>query len=543
MPDLGLGEEWDLLLRCLKAESPPRQREAFQISGLTPRKPAVKLAPTLVRRPVPGQAFRKKGKWNTKESGKQLREIRHFFEQPKYADQPDIEWAPMRITPDLVGLAVQAAKPRTVLVPPSSFEHRLRADTRFRLDQKAELMKQGIFADRIDEVLRVLEEQRAQEREIEKVKERARSREGAASFEHSELEDRPLPGSCGFTRKHRTYVKRACGVLSEYRDRLGFFTSTLCPRVLEALAWVPNGWNRVVTDFRRWLSRLMKSRGLPLLAVDVTEIQLKRFARTGEPAPHLHMAFVIRNGRGANDKWLVSKEELHEAWNRIACRVAMLEEVEYSRTEVTGVEYDVHGYLSKYLSKGADVSTIPWEKWVGIRPSRWWNQTPALKAAVDARTVVVPGNVVRFIELNRQVLLDQGLVKVFRRGAPADKPIGEIALTVFASRSAIRDVLYLYLQSLKRSRDSAPLPLEVIDGQGDERLPVCLSVPSGDFEANSLPTIPVCHAGCFPECTRESLELRFRNVQIPEPVFLGALGLPEERTMQLELLGKSRLAA
>lgn len=526
---------WTDLIEWVQTKSPPRQREAFQASGLALPQPAVKLERTLVKGPQTGQARRKRGKWRTKAEDRALRELRWFFDQPFFRDQQDPEWGPLKVRPSGYGVAVQAPKVPTVFIPPSSFEHRLRSDTSFRCQQKAEFRARGHVVDTIEQVLEASRKEKEEARAVEAIKERAREK-GVSSFEHHDPVTAVAPGEKGLTRKHRAHLRDCFSVFSAYKTRTGLFTGTLTSMQAEALAWVPNGWNTACSEFRRELNRVLKRKGLPLLTVDVTEIQMERLKKTGCPAPHMHMVLVVRNGVRKADKWLISKAEIHEIWNRTVNRVAMLDRSEMARTQLAGIEHDVEAYVSKYLSKGADPLQCNWSEWVGLQPKRWWNRSKEMKKAVEARSPELPGNMCRWLWTNRQVLLDEGLLRSIKRRAPMDLPVGEILEVDFGCVSAETECCRLYLIDVRRHAERWARDSDVVDGHGDKRLPMCLTIPSSDFEANRLPTIGTSHPGCFTESVRESLELTLRNSQIPEPLFLGAGVLSEEDGVQLKLL-------
>lgn len=461
--------------------------------------------------------------------------MRRWFEEhpPKVSSWH--EWGAVRITPDLRAVALQAPKARPVLVPPSSLEHQIREDPRLHAELCAEYRSKGYAVDTVSDLLESIEREKREEAQVLEIKERAQQRLGTASLEHSDSPEPTSPGALGFTDKNRRCLKRACGVLAEYRGRIAMLTTTLSRKACEALAWVPNGWNEVLRRFRRRLSRYLRRMGLPLLAVDVTEIQLKRYRETGVPAPHMHMAFVGRNQASASSPWAVSKESVRLMWDRSVNEVAMLDASETHRTRIEAVKHDVFGYLGKYLSKGAETTSLPWFEWVGLQPKRWWNQSKEMKAAVDARTIEVDGNFATWVETNESRLVEADLIRPLKRHCPEDLPIGEVITWSFTRVTAIRDCLRLYLRDVETVRQEWLRRLEIVDPDPDVVLPFALTVPSREFEANYLFTIPVSHPGCFSDRIRKSIQLFERNCQVAVPVLLPFMGFREENAAQLEL--------
>lgn len=526
-----------LLFDALKAKSPPRQREAFRVTGYTPDNSAVKHGATLRREAPRGQARKRPGGWRRKEDGKDLRQLRRWFSRDEYRSEASREWGPVRITPDLRAVAVQATESRLTLVPPSNWEHSLETDDRLRCELKAEYRAKGYPVDTIRDLISSIEEEKREMAAIEAIRERARAQLGAASTEHAEERKRTEAGALGFTDKHRRAVKRACAVLSEYRYRVGLFTGTLAPQSTQAVARADRGISAVLTRFRRRVSREQRRRGLPSLHVDVTEIQLERYDETGIPVPHVHMAFVAKNEAKASAPWAISAERFQEMWDRSVAEVAGFEEPVWNKTQTEGVEYDVFGYLSKYLSKGAETTAMPWQSWPGLRPVRWWNQSKEMKAAVEARTVVVPGNFASWVETNENRLVEARLIRPVLRHCPEDAPVGEVLVWSFTRVTAIRDCLRLYLADIEEQKALWRRRLEIVDNEADALPPPALMVPSRDFEANELRTVAVSHAGCLGDRLSKAIERFERETQVSIPVLLPYIGFREENAVQLELLG------
>lgn len=457
-----------------------------------------------------------------------MRQVRRASEAGKVCENVVADWGEMTVGPDLLGVSAQAPKaPSTNLVPPASLETVDWEDTTFRCRIKAEIRALG------DEVPQTREEYGAY-LDRKRAEERAWA-EGRPVWKQPREEI--VQGSAGFTRKHRQRVRRGSAALGPYMGRLAMFTGTLCDGAADVLSQIPRGWDELMRLFRREVGRICRRAGLPDLRVDVTEIQLERFARWGMPVPHVHMVMVVRNGKRAGDRWLVSGLQMQRIWDRCVSSVTGLLMPAYNnRTELKSVKHDVFGYLSKYLSKGADVTTIDWTYWAGLRPSRWWRQSDALEEAVKSTTSVMPGGFTEWLVMNEERLRRTGRIVYLKRFAPDLMPTGELVVVQFSSAMDYAALVCAYERDIRRLLNHL---LEVVDDQFDPAFALGISVPTRDLEGDLRLTCGVMGPRCVPDGRREALELLFRDIEIAEPVFDVGIGVPMESSSQLKLPGLS----
>jgi hypothetical protein len=109
-------------------------------------------------------------------------------------------------------------------------------------------------------------------------------------------------------------------------------------------------WSEVVRQTRQNLSRLQESKGLDTDVVGVIEIQEKRFDRTGEPVPHLHI--VLQGKASIRSHWASSPHEYEDCYRRAIEAVAGEPIDMRAACNTQGVRKSVVNYLGKYVSKG-----------------------------------------------------------------------------------------------------------------------------------------------------------------------------------------------
>ena len=314
--------------------------------------------------------------------------------------------------------------------------------------------------------------------------------------------------------------------------RLGFFTGTLTPWVLNKLKFCVNGWGEGMSFFRKSLRQLCRRRGLKVLQLDVTEIQMERYHSTGEVAPHVHMVLLVRNKTGSTSPWLIAPEEMQRLWDAAFNRVIGVESApEPNFTECVPVLKDVFGYLRKYFSKGNESDEIDWTGWEHVRPKQWCSQSKELKDAVKAMTTHHPGMFMDWLELNEPLLKGRGFYHL-KTYAPDDIPVGNIAEVQFYSPEAELVLFTRFLEDWRKSiRFEAGLPYEEFDPVASLGLPV----PSADLQAQLPRTLPVGSPIPVTQDLRERLDILLVNSQIPEPVFGPPVTLLEKEGTETQL--------
>lgn len=192
----------------------------------------------------------------------------------------------------------------------------------------------------------------------------------------------------GISRHGRNMVSSAAVILERNYDKrlLSFGTVTLPHAESAALLDLSREWSGVLKQFAKNLSRSLLRRGLPVTLFGVTEIQTKRFERTGIPALHFHFCFVGRMSK--RSAWLVDHNEVRRIW--IQCiKKYFPEDTCYAKTEnVQGIQKSIGAYLGKYMSKGAaqiqEILDKGLEDWL---PSSWWMMNFDLRREVLSNVI------------------------------------------------------------------------------------------------------------------------------------------------------------
>jgi hypothetical protein len=148
-------------------------------------------------------------------------------------------------------------------------------------------------------------------------------------------------------------------------------------------------WSEVVRQTRQNLSRLQESKGLDTDVVGVIEIQEKRFDRTGEPVPHLHI--VLQGKASIRSHWASSPHEYEDCYRRAIEAVAGEPVDMRAACNTQGVRKSVVNYLGKYVSKGVkslrkireDCGSFP-------LPKAWHTISRNLSQQVSDETEVCP---------------------------------------------------------------------------------------------------------------------------------------------------------
>lgn len=185
-------------------------------------------------------------------------------------------------------------------------------------------------------------------------------------------------GTHGLTAYGKRYVRESCYILETKYGvrRLGFYTLTL-PAISNYEAWeVAINWGKIYKYFFKLLRNEITSiSDAPLFYVGVTENQAERSSRDGCPYYHIH--FVMPAYVPNTCEFLVSADTLRALWKRaLSNYVPTLASLEYSASVDSQIlTKSASGYLSKYFSKGADVSELP----PLCLPSSWYFSSREMK--------------------------------------------------------------------------------------------------------------------------------------------------------------------
>ena len=194
-------------------------------------------------------------------------------------------------------------------------------------------------------------------------------------------------GRKGITRFGARRVRCACHLLQKEagKHRLVFATVTIPPMPMEDISCLQERWNEVVNTYRRKLTRALRDDNLSGELVTVTEIQEKRYERTGVPYLHLHSVFVGKNRSG---RWAISTEAHDQMWRETLSVVLSHPVGELnSACNLQRVKKSAEGYLGKYMTKGSKVvSRMMEDGFKGWVPGQWWSCSRSLAQRIDYET-------------------------------------------------------------------------------------------------------------------------------------------------------------
>lgn len=220
-------------------------------------------------------------------------------------------------------------------------------------------------------------------------------------------------GLKGIPNRAKRQVMAAAAALEQRwpRNCLSFLTGTLPETEVPVSS---EQWARIMKRFLESLSRALIEHSLPPLVLGSTEVQEKRWERTGQVALHCHLVFP---GRRPHGHWALSPTELQTLWNRAVSGV-LSDNVILSplsaTTNVQQVKKSVTAYLGKYLSKGATVCNAVIEAGLAeCLPFHWTTLTRKMRRLTAQMTIKLTGSGVETIA---SMLRDPnlGLLKWYR---------------------------------------------------------------------------------------------------------------------------------
>lgn len=199
--------------------------------------------------------------------------------------------------------------------------------------------------------------------------------------------DRPSKyGKKGITSYGRKMVKSAATLIQKMPNkRITFCTITMPPLGHDLRRELALAWPEFLRQLIQWLSRQLKSAGLPALVCSVTEIQPKRLKALNEGYLHLHLVWPNHYAKSGN--WAVCVGRL-KTWCSEFLQSRGLWEVEsWVNVDTQEVEKTAAGYLSKYMSKGSEEIEKFAEDcgWDAV-PGQWWNLSKPARDIVKKYT-------------------------------------------------------------------------------------------------------------------------------------------------------------
>jgi hypothetical protein len=194
----------------------------------------------------------------------------------------------------------------------------------------------------------------------------------------------PRNGLKGITSLGRHRVRNGCYILAREsgKHRLTFSTVTIPDLCDEDMMKIHHKWHEVIERYRLLLSRHLNRCGLTGEVIGVSEVQEKRYAKSGFPTLHGHFVFVGALPRGG---WVVSPGRHDDIWRK-SIQSVLCGPVQSVSTacQLKRVEKSAEGYLGKYMSKGgAAIAAIVADGFDWALPRQWWNCSRSLSRRMN----------------------------------------------------------------------------------------------------------------------------------------------------------------
>lgn len=175
---------------------------------------------------------------------------------------------------------------------------------------------------------------------------------------------------------------------------LGFGTCTVPGYSSAILRIIGIQWGEITRRFFQKLRRSCAKKNRAFIYFGVTEIQEKRYRRTGLPVPHLHFGYVCRDNRSSEFYFTAAqtrqfwREAITESINRYDSSFER-EEVSFDASiDIQLVKKSIGAYMAKYLTKGVKTTAkIIADGYSEMLPKQWWFASMQMKKALKASTV------------------------------------------------------------------------------------------------------------------------------------------------------------
>jgi hypothetical protein len=213
----------------------------------------------------------------------------------------------------------------------------------------------------------------------------ARERMGLSNVCNFDKKEKSLPryGLKGITSKGRRIIRNACYLLEKEVDKrfLTFATVTLPELPYEQMVAVHASWHKVVDAYRREIRRELVNCGLSGEMIGVSEIQPKRWEKTGMPVLHCHFVW---HGRKRGENWAIATAKHDEIWRRAVTTVIANMDADFSSAaNLQPVRKSAENYLSKYMSKGgAAIAEVVSSGLSDLLPRQWWSCSRSLSRRI-----------------------------------------------------------------------------------------------------------------------------------------------------------------
>ena len=226
-------------------------------------------------------------------------------------------------------------------------------------------------------------------------------------------------GKHGITRLGRRMVKNGAVLLErKYKiSRLGFATATLPNYSRRILHILSRDWHEVTRRFFQKVKRFQEKMGCPTEMVSCTEIQPKRFRKTGVVAPHIHYIYICKT-KSHSKKFTIIASLFRRYWKESVEQVIALHDGYVSEKADFNASIDCQiikksaaAYLGKYMSKGGEILEEIDEKGLtAFLPKQWWTATAGMKKMVKNAIITLDNETCKAIMYQLGDFLADGIL-------------------------------------------------------------------------------------------------------------------------------------
>lgn len=205
-------------------------------------------------------------------------------------------------------------------------------------------------------------------------------------------------GTKGISRNGKRIVKNCCVLLERKYSRrcLGFVTATIPTFTRKINHYLAMCWSEIVRRFFQKIKRKLEKRGYPVHLISCTEIQEKRFKKTGVVYPHLHFVYVCKE-RQFQKGFSISASEFRQFWQETIEQMLdkipdiIPEKVDYKASiDAQVIKKSAAAYLGKYMSKGGKILEEIDEKGLAcFLPKQWWTATSEMKKWLKDEIIIL----------------------------------------------------------------------------------------------------------------------------------------------------------
>lgn len=194
-------------------------------------------------------------------------------------------------------------------------------------------------------------------------------------------------GVHGITSSGARVVRNAAHLIESEggKGRAVFATCTVPSLPMEAMRILHEKWHKVVELYRLGVKRVLTDNDLSGELITVSEVQEKRYERTGIPVLHIHSLFI---GKSRSGRWAISTKDHDRIWTRVIAHVVGTDHFDASACcNLQRVKKSCEGYIGKYMTKGSKcVRKMCADGFTGWLPKQWWSCARTLRARVNAQT-------------------------------------------------------------------------------------------------------------------------------------------------------------